>query len=65
MQPKCPRVQMSVSHRGAVVTACCFAKQVLAAYFCAKTLLKTSLCEIDVWRLNPLYWNVPCWGHQL
>ena len=42
MTPKCVRVQMSVSHRGAVVTACCFVKQVLSVYFCAKTSLKSS-----------------------
>ena len=38
MSPIWLRVQMSVSHRGALVTASCFSKQVLAVYFCAKTL---------------------------
>ena len=42
MSPICLRVQMSVSHRGALVTASCFSKQVLAVYFCAKTSLKSS-----------------------
>ena len=42
MPPKCLRVQMSVSHRGVVVTVFCFAKQVLAVYFGAKTSLKSS-----------------------
>ena len=42
MPPICLRVQMSVSHRGALVTASCFSKQVLAVYFCAKTSLKSS-----------------------
>ena len=42
MSPICLRVQMSVNHRGALVTASCFSKQVLAVYFCAKTSIKSS-----------------------
>ena len=42
MSPKCLRVQMSVSHRGALVTASCFSKQVLDVFLCAKTSLKSS-----------------------
>ena len=42
MSPKCLRVQMSVSHRGALVTASCFSKQVLDGFLCAKTSLKSS-----------------------
>ena len=42
LPPKCLRVQMSVSHRDALVTASCFSKQVLDVFLCAKTSLKSS-----------------------
>ena len=40
MPPKCLRVQMSVSHRGALVTASCFSKQVFAGLFLCKNIIK-------------------------